>query len=95
MRFSNSNNRTNSDKCCKSWNICMSHCDDHRKQIYKCYFFWNIQMFLKFGTYKSMDLWNGHLNLWIYGRNIRLYGYMEGNIYIQMRTKSGTYKSMV
>ena len=41
-------------------------------------FFWNIQMFLKFGTYKSMDLWKGHLYLWMYGRNIRIYGYMEG-----------------
>ena len=40
--------------------------------------FWNIQIFHKFGTYKSMDLWNGHLNLWINGRNILIYGYIEG-----------------
>ena len=38
----------------------------------------NIQMFLKFGTFKSMDIWNGHLCLWIYGQNISIYGYMEG-----------------
>ena len=23
-----------------------------------------------------------HINLWIYGRNIRIYGYMEENLYI-------------
>ena len=37
-------------------------------------FFWSIQIFLRFGTFKSMDLWNGHLCLWIYGRNISIYG---------------------
>ena len=36
------------------------------------------QIFLKFETLKSMDLWNGHLNLWIYGWNIYIYGSMDG-----------------
>ena len=56
------------------------------------------------GAFKfSSDL--EHSNLWIYGMDIYVYGYMDGtflytdkwreNIYIQMRTKSGTYKSMV
>ena len=46
-----------------------------------------------------------HSNLWIYGMDIYVYGYMDGtfeytdiwskNLYIQMRTKSGTCKSMV
>ena len=41
-------------------------------------FFWSIQIFLRFETYKSMDLWNGHLHQWIYGQNILIYVYMEG-----------------
>ena len=36
-------------------------------------FFWNIQMFHKFATYKSMDIWTEHSNIRIYGGKICTY----------------------
>ncbi|EER32392.1 predicted protein [Candida tropicalis MYA-3404] len=36
-------------------------------------FFWNIQIFYKFGTYKSMDIWTEYSNIRIYGGKICTY----------------------
>ena len=73
MPFSKLQKSARRDKCFKSWNICMSHCDDHRKQKYECYFFWNISNILKFETLKSMDIWTEYSNIRIYGGKISTY----------------------
>ncbi|EER31092.1 predicted protein [Candida tropicalis MYA-3404] len=61
----------------------MSHCDDHRKQKYECYFFqehpnvpqiWNIQIYGSMErTFMSMDVWTEYSNIRIYGGKICTY----------------------
>ena len=61
----------------------MAHCDDHRKQKYKCYFFlehsnfpqiWNIQIYGSMEwTFMSMDIWTEHFYIRINGGKISTY----------------------
>ena len=55
---------TRSDKCFKSWNICMSHCNDHRNRVKMLLFseYPNIPQIRNIQIYAALDGTFGHFN---------------------------------